>query len=79
MSNETLTQILATLTPVYDRKEGVGGFTDPATGVWVTSITPGSAEGEALIGNGTGKMYRLSDVKAALLGDRDARRIVTPR
>lgn len=67
MSNATLTRrhILSTLTPVCDRKEGVGGFTDPATGAWVSCITTG-ADARPMIGDGMGKMYLMSDYMAAI-------------
>ena len=52
----------ATIKPVCDRVEGVGGFTDPESGTWISTITEG--RGETLIGDGSGKMYRLGTLGA---------------
>lgn len=62
--------VMADLTPVCARVEGVGGFTDPETGMWLSTITEGN--GKTLIGDGTGKMYYLSDVSNALRARRNA-------
>lgn len=56
--------------PVCDRVEGVGGFTDPESGMWIACLTemkpgqiPGFDGGETLVGDGSGKMYRLTDIE----------------